>query len=193
VTVPSSTRFPLKVWEGTLRDGIDAVIVKPTLWEIDGQVEFYNQWATRRDPVGNFQNPRFGEVKIVDDSAAQAAVIKQRADQADVTFFQGTAVFVCQHGFAAPADVCHDGVDRPIGVSASKDCVRWNLGDEEGWCDVAAVLTRESIERALSASQVGGALPGSITIPLNDRPGVDTISGGLDGSYDLYLRVERVP
>ena len=193
VTAPSSTRFPLKVWEGTLRDGIDVVIVKPTLWEIDGQVEYYNQWATLRDPIGNFQNPRFGAVKVVDDSAAQAAIVKERAAQGDITFFNGTAVFICDQSLGALPDVCGGGADRPIGIDASKECVRWKLNDEQYWCDIAAVFTREGIERALSASQVGGALPGSVTIPLNDRPGVDTISGGLDGSYDLYLRVERLP
>jgi hypothetical protein len=35
--------------------------------------------------------------------------------------------------------------------------------------------------------------PGLITIPLIEPPGVDAVTGGYDGSYELYLRVERLP
>ena len=35
----SKTRFPLTLWEGSLKNGIDVVVVHPTLWELDGDPE----------------------------------------------------------------------------------------------------------------------------------------------------------
>ena len=196
---PSATRFPLLVWEGTLRDGIDAVIVKPTLWETDGQIEDYNRWATLRDPLGYFINPQFGGSRLVNDNAAQVAVIKARAEQGDITFFRGTAVFVCYNSetfgvIGSGAASCRNGIDRPIGMTGGA-CTAFSFGGrDDGWCDMTAVLTREGVERALSASfQVGGAPSGSMTIPLIETSGVGVIDGGFDGSYELYVRVERLP
>ena len=185
----SATRFPLVAWEGVLRDGIEMLIVKPTLWEIDGELDFYNQWATSRDPDG--------DVRTIHDAGHQAAAIKDRADRADLSPFRGLFVEGCWDDIknVIEGQRCA-GRDRPIGIHKS-DCI----GDDGGgsairsrWCDVIVVVTREGIERALSGTyQVGGAAPGSITIPLIEPPGVDVNTGGYDGSYELYVRVERVP
>ena len=189
---PSPTRFPLAVWEGTLRDGIDALIVKPTLWENDGQVEPYDKWATLRDRAGNYQQPaRIGQVNA-QDHAAQAAVIKERAERGEITSFRGTPVFFCSE-LLGTSDYCHGGFDRPIGINRTGGCIGYDYTSSAAWCDLAFVITREGIERALSAAQVGGLSPGLIAIPLIEPAGVDLITGGYDGSYELYLRVERLP
>ena len=190
---PSSSRFPLTVWEGTLRDRVDAVIVKPTLWEIDGPVDYYTQWLTLRDSSGNFKKPSFGAGKVIADNNAQMAILRQRADQSDLTFFRGTTVFDCATYAGAGANLCNSTDDRPIGMNRAA-CLNYEFEETDLWCDIAAVLTREGVERALSASaQVGGAPPASITMPLIDRAGVDSLSGGLDGSYELYLQIQRLP
>jgi hypothetical protein len=57
-----------------------------------------------------------------------------------------------------------------------------------GWLDLAVVVTREGIEKALSSSgQIGGAGNGVIPIALVDN------GSNWGGNYDLYLKVERVP
>jgi hypothetical protein len=190
---PSPNRFPLAVWEGTLRDGIDALIVKPTLWENDGQIEPYDKWSTLRDRVGNYMQPaRIGRVNE-EDHAAQAAVIKDRAGRGEITTVRGTPVFFCSE-LVGTSDYCHGGFDRPIGMDKVGGCIGYDYRANAAWCDLALVVTREGIERALSASyQVGSISPGLITLPLVEPAGVDLITGGYEGSYELYLRVERIP
>jgi hypothetical protein len=127
--------------------------------------------------------------------AAQATEVKDRAERGDITFFRGTPVFFCSEAFGTPGDTCDGGTDRPIGFDKSGCIGLSGGGGLTAWCDVTVVFTREGIERALSASsQVGGVPPGLITIPLIEPPEVDTVTGGYDGSYELYLlRVERLP
>jgi hypothetical protein len=172
---PSSTRFPLLVWEGILRDGIDVVVVKPTLWEIDGQVEHYNEWV---DPAaGGRAHPTL--------AAEQTAAVRARTEHGDLTPFRGVPVFSCS------SVECKPGNDRPIGVTGTAcNGVRSGVG----WCDVTVVFTREGIERALSSpSPVQGIPAGLISISLIDRRSADERSGGVDGEYTLFLRVERAP
>ena len=189
---PSPNRFPLAVWEGTLRDGIDALIVKPTVWENDGQVETYDKWATLRDRSGNYMQPaRIGRANE-QDHAAQATIIKDRAGRGEITTFRGTPVFFCSE-LIPISDYCHGGFDRPVGMNRVGGCIGYDFQTNAVWCDLAVVITREGIERALSASQVGGIAPGLIAIPLIEPTGVDLLTGGYEGSYELYLRVERMP
>lgn len=90
---------------------------------------------------------------------------------------------------------CPPGNDRPIGIN-SDSCAgdSFSSGSFRSWCDLTVVLTREGIEKALTpAAQVGGIPPGVIVVPLADTPGVDPLKGGLDGNYEMYLAVERLP
>jgi hypothetical protein len=62
------------------------------------------------------------------------------------------------------------------------------------WWELTIVFTREGIERALSAaSAIGSTVGGLITVALIEPTGVDAIKGGFEGSYEMYLRVERLP
>jgi hypothetical protein len=42
---PSSTMFPFVVWEGWLGGGAE-LVVKPTIWEWDGDLTYYNNWSS---------------------------------------------------------------------------------------------------------------------------------------------------
>jgi hypothetical protein len=44
-----------------------------------------------------------------------------------------------------------------------------------------------------AASAIGSTVGGLITLPLIEPTGVDAIKGGFEGSYEMYLRVERLP
>jgi hypothetical protein len=179
----SGTRFPLALWEGTLRDGIDAVVINPVLWEEDGQLEYYNEWA---DP--NSHTRRQSE-----RAAAQAAAIKDRAARGDLAAFRGMLVFICSSASDLIPD-CKPGNDRPIGINR-ETCVGDTFASSLlAWCEITVVLTRESIEGALAAAiSTGGTPPGLVTIPLVEPSGVYVVKGGLDGSYEFYLRAERLP
>jgi hypothetical protein len=181
---PSSRRFPWVVWEGTLQDGVEAVVVNPVLWEADGQSKFFAEWSDPNQWI-RIQPAR---------ASAQAAAIKTRAANADVTPFLGTLIINCSSSSDVLPD-CEPGNDRPIGIN-STSCLADTFGSANfrSWCELTMVVTREGIEKALSStSQVGGAAAGVMAIPLVDTSGVDAVKGGLDGNYDLYIRLERVP
>jgi hypothetical protein len=176
----SATRFPLTLWEGTLRDGIDAVVVKPTLWEIDGQLAYFTKWA---DSAGGARShPQL--------SAEQAAAVKDKAANGDLTPFRGIVLFSCANADVLGPD-CSPGNDRPIGINQDI-CI--GSPRNLSWCDITIVVTREGVERLLSSpNEVLGVPPGLIAIDLTEPQGVDLVRGGLDGSYELFVRVERLP
>jgi hypothetical protein len=177
---PSATRFPMTLWEGTLRDGIDVVVIKPVLWEIDGNLDYYNTWASGGQ--GAREHPQL--------AAEQAAAVGDRAARGDLTPFRGVVLFNCANPDSLGPD-CKPGNDRPIGINQDS-CI----GNPRGlaWCDITVVVTREAAERALAAApQLGSDPPNVIKVWLNDSRGVDLVRGGLDGEYNLYLRVERAP
>jgi hypothetical protein len=181
-STPSGTQFPLALWEGTLRDGIDPVVVNPVLWEEDGQLKYYNWWAdpnhfTRGQPAR---------------ATAQATGIQDRASRGDLTPLRGILVFLCGSNSEVLPD-CEPGNDRPIGINGGSCLGDTFAANLPAWCEVTVVLTREGVERALAGPAAGGAGAGVIPIPLVDTSGVDPLKGGLDGNYELYLRVERLP
>jgi hypothetical protein len=181
--VPSARRFPWILWEGALQDGVEAVVVNPVLWEVDGQLQYFDLWAdpnhsTRRQPAR---------------ADAQAAAIRDRAARGDLTPYRGPLVFICSSSSDVIPD-CSPGNDRPIGINREPCLADTFVSNLLAWCEQTMVFTREAIEGALSStSQIGGAAAGVITLPLIEPSGVDAIKGGLEGSYELYLRVERLP
>ena len=181
----SATRFPLILWEGVLRDGIDAVVVNPVLWEADGNAEYYDHWsdgssATRVQPAR---------------ASAQAGAIRDRATRGDLTPFPGILVMLCQSNSDLEPDCKQPGNDRQIGIS-NQGCTGDTFTSPyfRAWCELTIVFTREGIERTLSAAeQIGSIVGGLITVNLLEPGGVDTIKGGFNGSYEMYVRVERLP
>ena len=179
---PSAARFPLALWEGTLRDGIDAVVINPVLWEEDGQIEYYNEWADANSSTR----------RQAQRAAAQNAAIRDRAARGDAQPFRGMLVFICSSASDLIPD-CKPGNDRPIGINRETCVGDTFVSNLLAWCDVTVVVTREAIENALSGPAIGGAAPGVIAVPLVEPGGVDLVKGGLDGHYEMYLRLERVP
>ena len=86
--------------------------------------------------------------------------------------------------FTGP-EACAPGSDRPIGLTG---CGSVDLSVSGFWCDMAIVVTREAIEKALSLPyQTGNLAKGVLDIGLVDN------GSDWNGNYDLYFRVERVP
>jgi hypothetical protein len=162
VGTPSTTTFPLLVWQGTLRNGIESVVIRPTLWESFGQVDGYAKWRSN----------------VVQDSKESSAIQSKIAGN-DLSSFLGQSVAWADDN-AFLDDMLHSE-DRPIGILKCNPAV----SAEVFWCNRTMVVTREAIEQALSSPyQTGGIPQGTIDVHLVDD--------NVQGDCDLYLRVVRI-
>jgi hypothetical protein len=173
---PFPDRFPFKLWEGVLRDGVEAVVISPVLWEADGGQQHYIDWSS--DTWFTRQQP----TRV----AATAAAIKDKATKADLNPFRGIYLFNCNSGTDLVRN-CANGHDRPIGMN-SDACIDGSGNNSlVSWCELTTVVTREAIEKLLASPyQVGGLGPGVIAVRL-----VEPL--GINGNYDMFIRFERVP
>jgi len=46
---PNANQVPLPLWEGTLADDVDLVLIAPSIWESDGNEVNYTDWKSRVD------------------------------------------------------------------------------------------------------------------------------------------------
>jgi hypothetical protein len=113
--------------------------------------------------------------------------VRARAGSGDLSPLRHTStrMFTCRSETIVVVDFgqCAPGHDdRPIGLSTDPGGSGYNV-----WLDLAVVVTREAIEKALSSvSQTGGVPGGVIVINLADS------GANWGGNYDLYLKVQRV-
>lgn len=169
----SLDQFPLLLWEGMLTDGIDAVLVVPSLWESDLQSRSYENYQTnwRSSPVSVLSTPAV-RLQLGTSTITSAVVPKDPALQvakALTTVFTGGLV----GSFALVSALTTANLDRPIGLSPA--------GDASDYQDRLVVVTREKLS---------GLTPGAgITVAV---PFAEPANGMLDGLYTLYLRVERI-
>ena len=96
---PSSTTFPFVVWEGWLGGGTE-LVVKPTIWEWDGDLTYYNEWSslmrgwtTRSDSalattqsavqINSFQNQllQLNQTQSEEDRLYKEELTRVRADR----------------------------------------------------------------------------------------------------------------
>ncbi len=176
---PTSLTFPFLIWDGTLTNATDAVIVLPTLWESDPATALSLALAvTRTDPATSYTNWFLAEVaelpRVWADPMVQQAL---QSKAIALTTPPGWTYFPAVHPTARldhPIGAIFDQVSPVVAGGAGKRLPRR-----------AIVLTRESIEAAL-----GGGSTGIVQVPLADQ-GAQGIVG--NGHYILYVQVERVP
>lgn len=168
--VPGPQQFPLVLWEGGLADGQDVIVLRPTLWEEDGEPVSFQDW---RDAVETSASATIGSPDV--QKAIQGPGIAQ---------LLGGGI---SHSYASAWDELRyvgrsthqvrAGHDRPIGMN-------YRAGGYTYFRDLQVVLTREQIEAELNRPNTAarGLVPVRFT---------DTVEGG--ATYTLYLRVERVP
>jgi len=196
---PSTTGFPLKVWEGTLTDGVDALVLSPSIWEQDlGDLAQYpfESWEkkmggitpslmSRPEIQGQIASGQFGQLIFGTTTLSNGNI------GTETLLINIASGFL----FSWAAAATHGDVDRPIGLYQSGV-------DAQVFPNMMVVLTREIIEAGLAPLPAGTppvALPAAW--PRMPRPGVLMIPfidgsqiGGLGPArYELYLTVERVP
>jgi hypothetical protein len=175
-SIPAGTldRFPLLVWDGLLYDGVDAVLLVPTLWESDGQPRAFDQYKT---------NWLQSDLSAVLASPTVQAQLKDTylypniypADHVANTF--GTLVTIFTAGvfghYSITSTLMTANLDRPIGLLGGQNTTQYQ--------DRMLVLTREKLS-ALT--------PGTSQLIL--IPFAEPVDGALNGLYTLYVRVERI-
>lgn len=191
--------LPMKLWEGTLTNGADALVISPSIWEDDNDPAGFTGWVGKQQLTDDW----LLTTKKVQDHLASRAFVPIEMDSVDMysqlgekpeyTAFRGyAALFGIPLGFEQAITTFRD---RPIGLKYV-DIANTALPN------TVVVLTRESIEAALLAtgSSVVTPLPGvSITLT---KPALMIITFrdktpanlGLDraASYVMAIQVERL-
>jgi len=158
---PSSTQFPLLVWEGPLTAGVDGVLIVPSLWERDTADTAYRRYEALWK--------LFPLVDVLKSPPVQVQ-IKSPVPMVAVT----VGSVLVPPTLISLTDLGLGIVDRPLGLTPAPLI--------EPYDDRVILVTRESLN-ALTA--VGN----SIDLPIRySEPNADPILGG---DYTLYLRVER--
>ncbi|HJU89041.1 MAG TPA: hypothetical protein VJ672_06580 [Gemmatimonadaceae bacterium] len=164
---PSSATFPLVVFQGPLTLGKEVVVVRPVLWESDGNRSAFDLWSAHfknTAPSGTF------------------AAIESALGEASIPVILGGLML---NGAASVTDLQFNrdikpGTDRPVGMQG---------GLIMKWQDRMVVITKEKIDAVLDSPYATGA-KGILAIPLVDKDGGDL---PYSADYVMYLRVERIP
>lgn len=168
--------FPFSVWEGALTDGTDFEVIFPTLWEWNGNQAIYDSW--------------FANLLTNAPSMWTAAKAGMTGNTADAILSFGTF-----NAAGSPSTV--DRVIHNVGLSLgtlSFGLIDFSTRDRPigmqptGLPSQGLLLTRKGIEGSLNAVGAGPARV-SLMIPFVDDPSQPK----LQGSYVLYLQIERVP
>jgi hypothetical protein len=203
-TPAQDTMFPLRLWEGTLADTVDALVISPSLWEVDGVTNFFTQWNQQQEALNqsiftlqSVQNQitqrGFGVLMAGGGGVSTGDMFNFQARMvADMALLQVGLPFVT---------LLQTTSDRPIGVVPT--------GDASVLPNPVIVLTREIIEAALAQPSIG-VFPSPLPLapgPLAPKPGVLSVVfrdgvqiGGLLGNviqrpaiYQMFIQVERLP
>jgi hypothetical protein len=168
---PGVETFPFTLWDGSLTDGGEAVVLIPSLWERDiDDVAYKNytaNWLNNRAPLleSDYMKNQYSSTALMATvGPSDAGTLAQAA--AGTTFTQPI------YGvYAWPALSLTAPVDRPIGLGT----IFGTLAYQER----IIVLTREKLAN-LAVGQTT-----DLQIPLIEA-GV-----GTDGIYTVYIRIQR--
>jgi hypothetical protein len=173
VPTPNPGWFPLVLWDDVLSDGRDVVIVRPTLWEEDGDRTGFEHW---RQTLVQDAGSTWGYPPIASD-----------LNQTAISQLRGGGMLSMHASVLDPILFNQDpqnvdpGRDRPIGLQYTNSV---NI-----FRDLLVALTREKIEAELSRQGV----PTRGLIPIVFKESSCCSQLALDGDYTLYLRLERAP
>ncbi len=193
---PQPNLFPMVVWQGTLTDGVDALVISPSLWISYGDNSMFFTWNQNQQSLTNsilldskvlnqintqtFGTLLLGASENISGSAAQTA-----AGDATLTAVE-TSIQAAGLTFGIPVGVFTGGPshDRPIGVTgASSDPTSTTILP-----NATLVLTREMIEKRL-----GNNTWTTTSFDFRDSPLSFSSLPGADrpGEYQMFIQIER--
>jgi hypothetical protein len=170
------------VWQGPLADSGDVLVLRPTLWEEDGDAtafNFYTRYLAGAPPAATWrlealqQNLTNTEIQPLWGINGPERRWLLRAWSFNIVDY--LAVDNSRDLYINP------GRDRPIGLRT--------YGGEYLRHDQVFVLTREKVEAELRRGSAIAAPAGFIAVRLRED------QGGVvpqNGDYVLYLRIERM-
>ncbi len=174
----SLQQLPVLVWDGELRTGGDVLILKPSVWEEDGQTPatygVYVNEQSNSSIAAIWSQPSFQA--MLAGNGGNSVVIQGKPKSPLGPFFS------LEYAPPLIAQLITIGKDRPVGLTVN--------GNNIVLQQPIMALTRETIEAAL-AKPLPGLQPGVIPVTLEDGP--STIQIPLAGKYTLYFQVERLP
>ena len=202
--------FPFQLFNGSLTDGQEAIVILPSMWEADGYRDGFAKWT-------NFESTN--AIQIWSDQGVQNAVagtqlaVISPAGSLETSFGphlnSGNVFGIALVPVLGPLAFLNSGSnDRPIGASMNGISGLGGLVAGPVLPRRAVVITREIIEAALTRlatynpATVAPSVfpiynappvvlppppPGTLAIQLFESPQDD-----LQGMYILYLKVERV-
>jgi hypothetical protein len=172
---PLADQFPLMIFEGNLSDGVEALLIAPSLWESDGRPTPFNNYAA---------NWRTGGIaKVLNSPAVQNQVLNTNltsavmpGDPTTQTISQIANIFsggIIGSYIIGASTIITSLLDRPIGLAPYQN------GDQ--YQDRVVVVTREKLLSLLPGSGMTLAVPFA-----------EPFDGQLNGLYTAYVRIERI-
>jgi len=181
--------LPLTLWEGTLTDGVDALVISPSLWINYGDNPFFSTWNQNED---SFTNSIFTDSRVQNQINTQtlAPLVLGSSQTVGGSFVQSYVGDVAQAVIDTVLVIPfvelqgNPSHDRPIGVvDAAKDATASMVLP-----NTTLVLTREMIEKRLGSGNW-------MMMPLdfNDTAHGFTGLAGSDrpGHYQMFIQIER--
>jgi hypothetical protein len=169
--------LPMVVWEGSLTNGQEILVIRPSLWEEDADPSTYAIWRQQSEASG-FPDYHDRAQHLTEPLISGPFAGKKM-------FF--TAYDNLRWAFGFTADPLSSGKDRPIGLDGFDSTVL-------SWQDRYFVLTRENLESTLDSRHVAQRKqpPGLLTVWLRDEER-GTVEITQHGHYRMLLGIERVP
>jgi hypothetical protein len=195
---PQANVFPMAVWQGTLTDGIDALVISPSLWISYGDNSMFFNWNQNEDSLTNsifldakvqneistqtFATLFIGASQNVSNSSASSLAGAEAVIAVETSIQAAGLTFGIPVGVFAITGPSHD---RPIGVAAAKS------GDPTSTTvlpNATLVLTREMIEKRLGSSAWT-----TMSFDFRDDPSSFSILPNTDrpGEYQMFIQIER--
>lgn len=193
---PQANIFPMTLFQGTLTDGIDALVISPSVWISYGDNSMFFNWNQNEDSLTNsiyldshvqnqINTQAFGTLSFGASQNVSGSANSTLAGDATVTAVE-TSVQAAGLTFGIPLGVFTAGPshDRPIGVGpASADPTATTILP-----NATLVLTREIIEKHLGSNSWT-----AMSFDFKDWPGSFSSLPGADrpGEYQMFIQIER--
>ncbi len=182
--------LPLTLWEGTLTDGVDALVISPSLWINYGDNPLFSTWNQNQDSFNNsilmdprvqnqINNQTLGTIVLGPGANVSGSVAQATVHDAATMILDTILVIPFVELQGGPSH------DRPVGLADA------NPSDPTSSTilpNTTLVLTREMIEKRL-----GSGSWMMMPIDLNDTAHSFTGLIGADrpGEYQMFIQIER--